>query len=148
MTKFIACFATFVAVATLSGTIDAATAPPQIRMLNKGPTGRFVYTPELLRIEPGETVTFIATDKGHNAVSIDGMLPSGAEPIKIPFNKDATLTLTKPGIYGVKCTPHVGLGMVTLIVVGKPDDLSSAEEAAGKLPPKARARVRALLKQI
>ena len=117
-------------------------------MLNKGEDGRFVYSPQLVRITPGETVTFVATDKGHDAVSIAGMLPGGAQPLKVPFNKDGSFTLTEPGVYGIRCTPHVGLGMVTVIVVGEPTNLEAAEAAASKLPPKARERMQALLSQV
>ena len=31
--------------------------------------------------------------------------------------QDFELTLTVPGVYGYRCTPHFGLGMVGLIVV-------------------------------
>ena len=113
-----------------------------------GEDGRFVYSPQLVRIKPGETVTFVATDKGHDAVSIAGMLPGGAQPLKVPFNKDGSFTLTEPGVYGIRCTPHVGLGMVTVIVVGEPTNLEAAEAAASKLPPKARERMQALLSQV
>ena len=35
--------------------------------------------------------------------------------------------MDKEGIYGVKCTPHYGMGMVALIVVGKPVNLEQAK---------------------
>ena len=30
-----------------------------------------------------------------------------------------TVTFTVPGVYGVKCKPHYGMGMVALVVVGE-----------------------------
>lgn len=132
----------------LTGAVSDAIAGTQVQMLNKGKSGRFVYFPEIVRVAPGDSVDFVATDKGHNAVTIDGMLPVGAERISIPFNKNASLPLNIPGVYGVKCTPHVGLGMVMLIVVGQPSDIGEIEKAAQKLPPKARTLVHELLGQI
>jgi len=32
------------------------------------------------------------------------MIPDGAEPFKGEMNKDFTVTLIKPGVYGVECT--------------------------------------------
>ena len=34
-------------------------------------------------------------------------------------NKDLTVTFEQPGVYGVKCKPHYGMGMVGLVVVGE-----------------------------
>jgi len=145
MTKAGLGFAILAAATAALGPIPATAAETQIQMLNKSPVGRFVYLPQLARIAPGDTVKFVATHKGHDAVSIDGMLPPNAETIKVPFNKNATLTLSEPGIYGVKCTPHVGLGMVALIMVGEPTDTDTIKSASGKLPPKARQQILALL---
>jgi len=36
----------------------------------------------------------------------------------------------KPGIYGVRCKPHYGMGMVGLIVVGQPDNVEKAKAAS------------------
>lgn len=141
-------FAILASVTAALGPITATAAETQIQMLNKSSVGRFVYLPQLIRISPGDSVNFVAVDKGHNAVSIEGMLPQKAAAIEVPFNKNATLTLTEPGVYGVKCTPHVGLGMVALIVVGTPTDTSAIENASGKLPPKARDQVLALLAEM
>ncbi len=126
----------------------AQSGSATIEMLNKLERERFVYSPAIVHIAPGETVDFIATDKGHNAVSISGMLPEGATPITIPFNKNASIKFEKSGIYGLKCTPHIGLGMATLIIVGTPDNLNDVRIATGKLPAKARERVLSLLEQI
>ena len=53
---------------------------------------------EIVRIEPGDTVVFVPTDKGHNTVSIDGMFPDGAQRINIGFNKEGAATFDRPGI--------------------------------------------------
>jgi pseudoazurin len=56
------------------------------------------------------------------------MIPDGAEPFKGKMNEQITVTLDKEGVYGVKCTPHYGMGMVALVVVGKPVNLEQAKE--------------------
>jgi len=141
-------FAILAAVTAALGPITATAAGSQIQMLNKSSIGRFVYLPQMIRIAPGDTVEFIATHRGHNAVSIDGMLPPNAEEIRVPLNRSATLSLPEPGIYGVKCTPHVGLGMVALIVVGTPTDTDAIKNASSKLPSKAREQILALLAEM
>lgn len=139
---------TLLAFAVVSGFATANAAETTIETLNKDEDGRFVYSPQLVRIKPGATVTFVATDNGHDAVSVDGMLPAGAQPIKVPLNKDGSFTLTEPGVYGVQCTPHAGLGMVAVIVVGEPTNLKAVKAAVSKLPPKAKERMQALLSQV
>jgi plastocyanin len=37
-----------------------------------------VFEPALVKIEPGDTVKFVAANKGHNAETIKGLLPEGA----------------------------------------------------------------------
>ena len=74
------------------------------------------------------------TDKTHNAESIKDMVPEGAQPFRGKPSEEITVTLTKEGVYGVKCAPHYGMGMVALIVVGKSVNLDAAEavKQAGK----------------
>jgi pseudoazurin len=43
------------------------------------------------------------------------------------MSKPLTVKLDKEGVYGFKCVPHYGMGMVALVVVGKPVNLSQAE---------------------
>lgn len=138
-----------VAVAAAIPLIGSAWAgETRIESLNKAGDQRFVYAPDLVRVLPGDAVVFVPTDKGHNTVSIDGMLPEGAKPISIGFNKEGAVVFNRPGIYGFKCTPHVGLGMVGLVVVGDPGGSDEVRRAAAKLPPKARERIYALLTQL
>src|SRR3546814_14835188 len=96
--------ATLAAVASISLLVPAHASEVSIELLNKAGDHRFVFSPELVRIDPGDTVVFVPTDKGHNAVSIDGMLPEGAERINIGFNKGGAVAFDQPGIYGINCT--------------------------------------------
>ena len=108
-------------------------------MLNKGAKGMMVFEPDLVKVQPGDTVTFVATDPGHDAQSVPGMLPEGAQPFEGKIGKDVTVTFTQPGVYGVKCKPHYVMGMVGVVVVGDPaPNLEAAKKAknpgkAGKL---------------
>src|SRR5215813_4309327 len=75
-------------------------AEVEVRMLNKGAEGLMVFEPALVKIEPGDTVKFVATDKSHNAETIKGMLPEGAVPFAGKTNEDVAVTFDKPGAYG------------------------------------------------
>lgn len=115
------------AVLALMLTGAAQAADHQVKMLNKGEKGSMVFEPDFVVAAPGDTVTFVPTDKSHNAESIKGMIPEGAEPFKGKTNEQVVVTLGADGVYGVKCLPHYGMGMVALIVVGKPVNLDAAK---------------------
>lgn len=114
-------FAAIVATAFLMAvpaTVQAETI--EVQMLNKHPDNkklRNVFLPAVVKAKPGDTIRFISVDKGHNSESLDGMMPEGAEPWKSKISKDFEVTVETPGVYGYRCTPHVTLGMVGLIVV-------------------------------
>jgi pseudoazurin len=110
----------------------------EIKMLNKGKKGAMVFEPDFVRINPGDKIEFEPTDKGHNAETIKGMIPAGAEPFKSKINAEFSVTLTEDGVYGIRCTPHYGVGMVALIVVGIPDNIEEAKAVAVKTPAKSR----------
>lgn len=125
----------------------ALAADHQVKMLNKGADGPMVFEPAFVEAAVGDTVTFLATDKSHDAVSIDGMLPEGATPFEGELSKDLTITVDKPGLYGVKCKPHLPMGMVALVQVG--GDASNYDAiASAKLPKKARERMDAALANV
>lgn len=125
------------AAAALAVAILPATAADyQVKMLNKGAKGVMVFEPDLVKIQPGDTVTFLSTDPGHDAMSIPNMMPEGAEPFQGQLGKDVTVTFTQPGVYGIKCKPHYVMGMVALVVVGDPSPNLEAAKAV-KNPGKA-----------
>ncbi|MEY4780075.1 MAG: hypothetical protein RLZZ607_1388 [Pseudomonadota bacterium] len=117
-----------------------------VQMLNKGAEGAMVFEPAFVRAAIGDTVTFVSPDKGHNAESIEGMLPEGVEPFKSEMSKDFTLTLTAEGVYGIKCTPHYAMGMVALIQVGAPVNLDAVADVVQK--GKAKTRFEPLFAQV
>ena len=98
--------------------VRAATKDHQVMMLNKGKKGAMVFEPDFIVAAPGDTVTFVPVDKGHNAETIKGLIPDGANAFKGKINEQITVTVEQEGIYGVKCLPHYGMGMVALIAVG------------------------------
>src|SRR6056297_2653612 len=117
----------------------------EVKMLNKGPDGEImVFEPAFLQVAPGDTVKFLATDRGHNAETLDGMVPEGAEGFKGRINEEIEVTLDSAGLYGVQCKPHYAMGMVMTIAVGEveaaPDDFLE-----GRIPPRAKERFEAQL---
>lgn len=113
-----------------------------IEMLNKDPDDkkrRMIFKPLIQVAQPGDTLRFVSASKGHNSQSIDGMLPEGAAPWKSKISKDFDITLTVPGFYGYKCTPHTAMGMVGLIVV-QGDGMMNNYEAAKSVKHKSRAQ--------
>ncbi len=125
---------------------SAAAATHEVKMLNRGEEGMMVFEPAFVKAEPGDTVVFLPTDKGHNVESIDGMLPEGVESFRSKFNKEYELTVGEEGVYGVKCTPHYGMGMVAVIQAGEPVNLEEAADV--KHPGKARKRMEDAISQV
>ena len=99
-----------------------------VEMLNKREDGaRMVYSEDITRINVGDTIKWLPTDKGHNVEFIAG--PEGYElPKRSKFNKEVSLTFDTPGVYLYQCTPHKGMGMIALVVVGH--DTSNADQVA------------------
>ncbi len=76
----------------------------EVHMRNKGAEGVMVFEPAYIKAKPGDTITFVPVDKGHNVESVKDMIPEGVEKFKSKINEDYVLTVTQPGAYLVKCT--------------------------------------------
>ena len=83
----------------------------------------------------GDTVTWKATNPGHNTASIAEMTPDAGLEWNGKINEGLKITFTKEGVYGYKCTPHYILGMIGIIAVGDnlvnlsaSSDFAAAEE--------------------
>ena len=124
-------------------------ADHEVKALNRGPAGAFVFEPAFLRVAPGDKVTFKAVDANHTVGNVRGMIPAGAQPFKSERSKDLTVTFTTPGIYGYECFVHIhSFGMTGLIVVGNDlSNMADAKAAAALTPPVERAKLEALLAQ-
>jgi pseudoazurin len=121
-------------------------AEHEVKMLNQGPEGqRNWFEPAVVHAQPGDTIHFVAIDKGHNSAAV--VVPDGAEEWKGKLSQDVSVTLEVPGLYSYKCTPHFGLGMVGLVAVG---DFTANLEAvrSARYPGKAREVMAALLKEV
>jgi pseudoazurin len=139
--NFISKVAGVALAAILATASPLAAANFDILMLNTGDDGKPMgFSPAFVQVQPGDTVTFIPADKGHNAETILDMIPAAADTWKGKTNEQFTVTLTEPGLYAYKCQPHFGMGMVGLIQVG-PGTPNMDELASIKLPPKAQARM-------
>ena len=113
----------FLLIAAFLSTPSLA-AEVAIEMLNKDADGnKMVYSQELVKIEVGDTVTWLPSSKGHNVEMI-------SSPNKMKFKskngKEAKITFDTPGIYYYLCTPHKGMGMIGLVVVG--NDISNIND--------------------
>ena len=97
-----------------------------VEMLNKLDKRTMVFNQEIVRIDPGDTVFWKATDPGHNVEFISKKgLPDGVEKFKSKVGKDTEFTFTIPGIYAYWCVPHKTLGMIGFVIVD--EDLSNLD---------------------
>lgn len=138
--------ATGLALAALMGSATFAETF-EVRMLNKGTDAeRMVFEPAYIQAAPGDTIKFIAADKGHNAEVNKGMLPEGAEAFKGKINEEFEVVLSVEGVYGVVCKPHFAMGMVMTIAVGDVD--APADFLSGRIPKRAKERFEAQLSNL
>ncbi|MBZ5487715.1 pseudoazurin [Halomonas aquamarina] len=114
-----------------------------VEMLNRNVTGAMPFAPDYLIVQPGDTVKFVATSPGHNAATIDGMIPEGGEAFVGNINEEIEVTLNAEGLWGIKCSPHYTMGMVMLIQVG--NTAATEADLPESLPPAARLRFEEIL---
>ena len=115
----------FIVIPVLLFSFELFSEVHTVKMLNQGATGVMVFEPAVLKINIGDTVTFVATDAAHNSASIPGMLPPNATAWNGQLSRDISVTFDIPGVYGYQCTPHAMMAMVGIIQVG--DDLSNLQ---------------------
>ena len=116
-----------------------------IEMLNKDADGnKMVYSEEIVRVDVGDTITWVPTTKGHNVEMISS--PNNMK-FKSKNNKEAKITFEVPGLYLYWCTPHKGMGMIGLVVVG--GDTSNADTVAkAKVRGKSKKKLKKLLDEL
>ena len=115
----------FIVIPVLLFSYELFSEVHTVKMLNQGSTGVMVFEPAVLKINIGDTVTFVATDAAHNSASIPGMLPPNATAWNGQLSRDISVTFDIPGVYGYQCTPHAMMAMVGVIQVG--DDSSNLQ---------------------
>jgi pseudoazurin len=130
MSKFLSVL--FVAMLALA-TPALAELPTEytIEMWNQDPNDRqrrMVFSEELVTVAEGATVTWLASDRGHNVEFVHG--PEGFElPGKSRLGDDYTFTFDTPGVYVYVCTPHISMAMIGVVIVGE----ATAEHVAAAL---------------
>ena len=135
----------FALTAALLMSTPAFSADMKIEMLNKDAEGnRQVYSEEVARIDVGDTITWVPTNKGHN---IEMVASPNDMKLRSKNNKEVQITFEEPGIYYYWCTPHKGMGMIGLVVVG--DDTSNKDQIAkAKAIGKSKKKLKKLLDEL
>ena len=130
-----------------SGQSLVFAADMTIDMLNKDANGnKMVYSKEVAKVAVGEMITWLPASKGHNVEIIAA--PDGFDiPKKSKNGKEVSITFDVPGIYYYWCTPHKGMGMIGLVVVG--EDTSNKDKIAkAKALGKSKKKLKKLLSQL
>ncbi|MDB4257129.1 plastocyanin/azurin family copper-binding protein [bacterium] len=123
----------------------AFAADTTVEMLNKRDDGaKMVYSQDITRIDVGDTVTWTPDSKGHNVEFIAG--PDGWKaPKKSKLSKEYAYTFDTPGVYLYQCTPHKSMGMIAIVVVGKPEGEAKDRFKDVKVRGKSKKKLKALL---
>ena len=134
-----------VLAATLFMSAPAFAADMTIEMLNKDSDGnKMIYSEEIARVDVGDSITWVPTDKGHNVEMIAS--PNDMK-LKSKNSKEVQITFEQPGIYYYWCTPHKGMGMIGLVVVG--GDTSNKDQIAkAKAMGKSKKKLKSLLGEL
>ena len=123
----------------------ALAADMTIEMLNKDADGnKMVYSEEIARVDVGDTITWSPTTKGHNVEMIAS--PNNMK-LKSKNGKEVQVTFDAPGIYYYWCTPHKGMGMIGLVVVGG-DTSNKGQIAKAKAMGKSKKKLKKLLGEL
>jgi len=133
-------------ISSLSTSSSARAENHDVQMLNRGEKGAMVFEPDYLKISPGDTVTFRATHKGHNAASLKDMVPEGYAGFQGKIDEELSVTFDEAGFYAVRCVPHYMMGQVMMIKVGEasfPDSYRQVNH-----PGLAKKRMQDLVKRI
>ena len=111
----------------------------KVEMLDKS------YAPEILYSEVGDKIIW-PKSKGHNVEFVAG--PNSVSlPKRSKMNKQYDIVLETPGMYYYWCTPHKGIGMIGLIVVGG-DTSNKAAIAKAKAFGKSKKKLASMLAKL
>lgn len=116
------------AIVIMAATFSADTAAKnhEVKLLTADTNGQtMVMSPGFLKVEKGDTVTFVPSDVTHNVESIS--IPDSAKPFSSEMGKSFTITFNEEGVYLYKCTPHFALGMLGVIQAGNPSNLEKVK---------------------
>ncbi|WP_265975433.1 pseudoazurin [Brucella intermedia] len=127
----------------MSNHLPAYAETIEVKMLNRGQNGSMVFEPEFVSLKPGDTIQFRVGNKSHNAASIPGMSPEGYAGFKGKIDQEIAVTFDETGFYGIKCSPHMGMGMVMIVKVG--DAAVTPDFIQADLPQRAKKRFQEIL---
>lgn len=97
-------FATSITLAAIIVPRFATAAEHVVEMRNKDDAGNtMAFQPGFVKVEVGDTVKFVPTDKSHNAESVREVWPEGVAPVKGGFSKEVVFNAEKEGLYVLKC---------------------------------------------
>ncbi len=114
----------------------ANAAEHEVKMLDIGSDKEpMVFEPAVLKIAPGDTVTFLPTTRGHNVES--KLVPDGAEAFKSELDEKYSVKLDKEGVYIYVCPPHSMMNMAGVIQVGEATNMEAVQKALPKLERRA-----------
>ena len=135
----------FTVMAILFISTSASAADMTIEMLNKDADGnKMVFSEEIARVDIGDIITWIPTTKGHNVEMISS--PNDMK-LKSKNGKEVKISFDKAGIYYYWCTPHKGMGMIGLVVVG--NETSNIDQIAkAKAMGKSKKKLKKLLAEL
>ena len=125
---------TILPLVLLAAAASAHAAEHEVKMLgsDKAP---MVFEPAVLKIAPGDTVTFVPTNKGHNVES--KLVPDGAEAFKSELDEKYSVKLDKEGVYVYVCPPHSMMNMAGVIQVGEATNMDAVNSRVPKLEKRA-----------
>ena len=117
-------------------------------MLNKRADGeKMVYSQDIVKVDIGDTVTWLPKSKGHNVEFIAG--PDGWKaPRKSKLNKEVEMTFDTPGVYVYQCSPHKTMGMIAIVVVGELTQEGVDAIKGAKVKGKSKKKLKALLEEL
>lgn len=104
-------------------------------------TNMFRFEPDLVRLSPGEELTFLNSRGDHTVHSVPEIWPEGVPPVAIAHRPEVTIRLEREGFYGFRCRRHGQYGMVMLAVVGAPIGTGALRTAMETRRPRDRERI-------
>lgn len=119
----------FVTTGLLTAALSLHAAEHEVKMLNNGVDGIMVFEPGYLKIAPGDTVNFVATDSGHNAVS--EVTPDGSS-WEVGYD-GGSVTFEQEGVNIYYCLPHKSMAMYGVIQVGNAVNKDDAVDQANAI---------------
>lgn len=106
-----------------------------IKMLDTSSAGTLAFEPGFVKANVGDTIVFEPVQLGgHSTVSL--LVPPGAQAWSGAIDKQTSVRLDAEGVYLYACAAHKMMGMVGVILVGKPTNLEQARKTAAQVSSK------------